>query len=170
MWQIGSSFSNRSRTFPVHREAERHPVGFDHAGERINAVLGPVDGSLNHEVVARFGPEQRGDVERQDAVAKVADRRRGRPRIGADDHGIQAGLPRPSGGEARRRQHLPAVAIGDVQREAAIGEPLVGLLHPLRSSGAGRMINGASPMTKAVILPGSLAAVSSLTRPPRGWW
>src|SRR6476620_5370153 len=43
---------------PVHGEAVRRPVGFDHAGERGDTILWPVDRPLHHQLGARLGTEQ----------------------------------------------------------------------------------------------------------------
>src|SRR5271165_3322988 len=44
--------------FPVHREAKGSPIGFDHTGKWLNAVLGLVQRAGHHQIVAGFRPKQ----------------------------------------------------------------------------------------------------------------
>ncbi len=50
--------------------------------------------------------------------------------IQADDHVGSQGPAVPAGLEAAGRDQLPAMGVGDVQRQAAIGEGLGGRIHP----------------------------------------
>ncbi len=115
---------------PVHREGIRRPVGFDHAAQGIDAVLRLVRRSADEQVPARLGAEQPVHVEGQDAVAEDA----GRPCMqaggAADVDGLGSAAAVPARTEGAGRQELPAMGIGNVERETAVGERVAGLVHP----------------------------------------
>jgi hypothetical protein len=69
-------------------------------------------------------------MEGEDAVREMAGRERCVLARLCDDHVLLARPARPTGGEAGGVQDLPAMGIGDRQRQAAIGGGLVRLVHP----------------------------------------
>src|SRR6476620_12349653 len=140
----------RPREHPVHGEAVRRPVGLDDAGQRGDTVLRPVDRPLHHQLGARLGAEQARQMEGEDAVAEMADRRSEGAWVRLDHDRIKALPSPPHGKEAGVAQHLPPIGIGDVERQAAIGEALVGRVHPSLSTGAGRISTWWPSMTWAM--------------------
>ena len=120
---------------PVHGEAVGRPIGLDDAGKSGDAVLRPVDRSLHHQARAGFGAKQARKVEGQNAVAEMAHGRRLRAGIGLDGDRVGRAPAVPGGEETGVAQDLPAKGIGDVERQAAIGEALIGLIHPLALDG-----------------------------------
>ena len=80
-------------------------------------------------------------MEGEDAVAEMADRGGDRARLRLDHDGIDAAPSRPHGEEACIAQNLPSIGVGDVERQAAIGEALAGRLHPVALDGRGANID-----------------------------
>jgi hypothetical protein len=120
----------RTREQPIHRERVRRPIGLDDTGQRRQAVLRPVERPGREEVDTRLCTEQTRDIEGEDPMSEVAEGGRRRTGIGRDVDGFLVCATVPVGGEARRRKNLPAVRIGNVQRQTAIGETLIGRVHP----------------------------------------
>ncbi|OLK06926.1 hypothetical protein IXO599_10420 [Xanthomonas oryzae pv. oryzae] len=69
-------------------------------------------------------------MEGQHAMAEVADRRCMRVCVGSDGDRCQHVAAVPAGLETGLAQQLPAMRIGDRQRQAAIRVALVGGVHP----------------------------------------
>ena len=89
-------------------------------------------------------------MEGEDAVAEMADRRSDGAWVRLDHDRIEALPSPPHGKEAGIAQNLPPIGIGDIERQAAIREALVGRVHPSRSTGAGRISTWWPSMTWAM--------------------
>ena len=118
---------------PVHGEGERRPVGLDHAGQRIDRILRLVRRTADPQIPSWRRAEDAGDVEGEDALPEQ--RRcdiRDRPfRIRSDRDGAGVGLTVPEGLEGAGVQQFPAMRIGDVERQAAVGEGFRCCVHPV---------------------------------------
>src|SRR5512141_2219671 len=80
-------------------------------------------------------------MEDENAVTEIADRRSDGAWIRLDHDRIEALPSPPHGNEAGITKDLPAIGIGDVERQAAIGETLVGRVHPVALDGRGADID-----------------------------
>src|SRR4029077_15746469 len=120
----------RAREHPVHGERKGRPVGLDHAAEGRDSILRAVYRALHHEVIPRLGAKQAADVERQNALHERVYRRRRGFAFRADLDRLDPLAAIPGCRECGRTQDLPAGSIGDIERQAAISEALIGRLHP----------------------------------------
>ena len=118
---------------PVHREGKRQPIGLDNGLQRMDLAHGPIRGATNQQANPGIGAEQVARVERQHPMAEM---RGGElavaPRGAVDRHAQirQPGTAIPLRGHVGRQDKLPSETIGDRERQAAIGETLIGGIHP----------------------------------------
>ncbi len=102
------------------------------AAQGRDPVLERVRRAADPEIVAGRGAEQAFNVEGQDALAeerhwRLSGRRAG---IGSHDDVVHPRAAVPFRLEAAGAEQLPAVAVGDVEGQASIGEGLRRLVHP----------------------------------------
>src|SRR3546814_8818217 len=116
---------------PIHRERIWRPVGLDDAFQRRSPILRTIARPLDPKIHARRCTEQVAERKGHDATAKM----RTDMGIGITcKYKLDLVLPypaAPAGGKARQRKHVPAVLIGNHQRQAAVRKTPRCVIHPL---------------------------------------
>ena len=121
--QNGSSFSKRIRTpgavnFQFMVKLATAPIGLDHTGQSLNAVLGTIDRAGDPQIDLRAGAEEAQHVKGQHALAEMAHNRGeiAERRQRRDLDTVQRIAAGPFRIERDRGQDFPTMRIGDDQR------------------------------------------------------
>lgn len=149
---------------PVHGEGIGAPVGLDNAGEGRDAILHAIDRAGDPGVPARRGAQEEAHLEGEDARAEIGHRAAGMMHgqriIQPHLHIFHLHAAIPAHRHARWGKHLPAMLVGNRQRQAAIGKALRRCVHPVAPARSGTDGGGLRGERVAEKLHGSVRLVN----------
>src|SRR5664280_2689733 len=78
----------------------------------------------------------------QHAIAEMPERGRNAAIVRGNRHRVQRTAAVPDCGEARGAENFPAMGVGDAQRQTAVGETLIDVVHPFAVGRRGTNVDG----------------------------